>query len=129
MRSMVEGYVRRGLRVIDRNKTIVRARELRRSLSLPEGLLWQVLRQRPEGFKFRRQHPVGPYIADFYCPAAKLVIEIDGQSHDAGNRPIHDERRDEWLREQGLSVAHFSASDVMTAIDSVITGIVVACRG
>jgi very-short-patch-repair endonuclease len=44
-------------------------------MTLPEGMLWQVLRQRPDGFKFRRQHPIGRCIVDFYCPAARLVIE------------------------------------------------------
>ena len=52
------------------NDTIVRARELRRSMTLPEGLLWIELRKRPGGHKFRRQHPLGPYILDFYCASA-----------------------------------------------------------
>ena len=60
------------------NKTIVRARELRRSMSLPEGLLWQELRKRPAGFKFRRQHPFGPYVLDFFCASMRLAIEVDG---------------------------------------------------
>ena len=120
--------MRRGLPVIDRNKTIVRAREFRRSPWLPEGLLWQALRKRPDALKFRRQHPIGPYIADFYCTAARLIIEIDGQSHGMGDRPQHDERRDEWLREQGLSVIRFSGAEVMSNLGSVVTGIVTACR-
>ena len=62
-------------------RKIGRARQLRRSLSLPEAKLWTLLRTRPDGFKFRRQHPVGPYIVDFYCPEARLAIEVDGASH------------------------------------------------
>ena len=112
----------------DRNKIVVRARELRRSMTLPEGLLWRELRKRPEGLKFRRQHPIGPYIADFYCPAHRLVVEIDGQSHGMGQRPQKDERRDQWMREEGLSVIRFVASDVMSDLDSIVTAITVACR-
>ena len=73
-------------------------------MTLPEGLLWQLLRKRPGGFKFRRQHPLTPYVADFYCPAAKVVIEIDGEAHNMGDRPQHDARRDSWLRERGFRV-------------------------
>src|SRR4051794_27024263 len=59
-------------------KTVEKARRLRREMSRPEARLWPVLRTRPEGFKFRRQHPVGPYVLDFYRPGAKLAIEVDG---------------------------------------------------
>ena len=59
----------------EKNATVLQARSLRRDMTLPEGLLWQVLRSRPEGFKFRRQHPIGRCIVDFYCPAAKLAVE------------------------------------------------------
>lgn len=111
----------------DRNTAVLRARELRRSSTLPEGLLWQRLRQRPDGFKFRRQHPLGPYIADFYCPAARLVVEIDGEGHTMGKQPAHDARRDAWLRRQGLGVIRFAAGDVMKDVNSVVTAILVAC--
>ena len=96
---------------------------MRRNLTLPEGLLWQVLRRRPDGIKFRLQHPIKPYIVDFYCPAARLVIEIDGMSHDMGNRPARDARRDAWLQEKGLMTVRFSAGDVMRDLDSVVVAI------
>jgi very-short-patch-repair endonuclease len=114
--------------VIDRNAVLLKARELRRRPTLPEGMLWQVLRKRPNGLKFRRQHPFGWYIVDFYCPAAQLVVEVDGDSHSLGNNPRHDARRDRWLREQGLRVVRFGAADVMSDIDSVVTAITLACR-
>ena len=98
-------------------------------MTLPEGLLWRVLRDRPAGFKFRRQHPIGRCIVDFYCPAARLVVEVDGISHDMGDRPDRDIRRDEWLCGQGLRVLRFAASEVMSDLQSVITAIVLACRG
>jgi very-short-patch-repair endonuclease len=113
--------------IIDRNTTVLRARELRRRPTLPEGLLWQALRQRPSGLKFRRQHPLGWYIADFYCPAARLVVEVDGESHSMGANPQHDARRDDWLRRQGLRVLRFAARDVMKDLDSVVTAIILAC--
>ena len=112
----------------EKNATVLRARALRRNLTLPEGLLWRVLRERPEGLKFRRQHPIGGCIVDFYCPAAKLVIEIDGESHSMGDRPERDARRDWWLRSQGLRVLRFNAGDVMKDLQSVLTAINRACQ-
>ena len=113
----------------EKNATVLRARALRRDMTLPEGLVWQVLRQRPHGFKFRRQHPIGRYIVDFYCPAAKLVVEIDGLIHPMGNRPQYDVQRDTWLRAQGLRVTRFDAGEVMKDMDSLVTAITAACRG
>ena len=112
----------------ERNAAVLRARALRREMTLPEGMLWRVLRDRPEGFKFRRQHPIGRCIVDFYCPAAKLVIEIDGTAHAMGTNPERDTRRDAWLASQGLEVIRFAAGDVMNDLQSVVTAIVRTCR-
>jgi len=117
------------MRSPDRNETVMRARELRRKPTLPEGLLWQALKPRPNGLKFRRQHPIGWYIADFYCAAAQLIIEIDGESHIMGDRPEHDLRRDHWLRRQGLQVIRFGAADVMNDLDAVVRTIVRTALG
>lgn len=117
------------MRKVDRNSAVQKARELRRSPSPPESLLWQQLRQRPHGLKFRRQHPFGPFIADFYCPAVKLVIEVDGDSHDLGDRPALDAARDLWLREQGLRVLRFNAADVMQDVGSAVLAILREARG
>ena len=116
------------MQVSTRNEAVLRARELRRSPSPPEARLWQALRTRPGGLKFRRQHPLGPYVADFYCAAAKLLVEVDGDAHDMGDRPERDARRDAWLREQGLCVLRFLAADVMRDLDSVVTAILRAAR-
>ena len=112
----------------DKNETVLRARALRRNMTLPEGLLWRALRSRPEGLKFRRQHPIGRCIVDFYCPASRVVIEIDGMAHSMGDRPQRDERRDEWLRGQGLRIVRFAATDLLKDLGSVVTAIIVACR-
>ena len=94
--------------------TIANARRLRRALSPPEARLWSRLRIRTaERPTFRRQHPIGPYVLDFYCAKARLAIEIDGLSHDVGERPERDERRSAWLDRQGVTVMRMSAGDVM----------------
>ncbi len=111
-----------------RSAAVLRARQLRRAPTPPEYRLWQILRQRPDGFKFRRQHPLGPYTLDFYCPAVRLVVEVDGDSHRMGDNPARDERRDAWLREQGLRVIRFDAADVMRDLGSVVTAILLASR-
>ena len=87
---------------------------LRRDLTLPEVILWQALRRSAvEGLRFRRQHPIGSYILDFYCPARKLGIEIDGAVHDSPAQVAHDRRRGRWLLEQGIRIIRFNATDVL----------------
>ncbi len=102
--------------------TVKKARELRRAMTLPEVMLWQRLRGRPGGVKFRRQHPVGMYVADFYAPDAKMIVEVDGLAHDF--RVEHDAARDERLRGQGFVVVRVAASDVLRDVDGVVDGLV-----
>ena len=111
-----------------KNAAVIRARILRRATTLPEGLLWQILRTRPDGLKFRHQHPFDRCTADFYCAAAKLVIEVDGDSHSMGNRPEQDARRDAWLRSRGFGVVRFDAAEVFRDPESVVTAIVLEAR-
>jgi very-short-patch-repair endonuclease len=93
---------------------VIRARKLRREMSYPEVLLWQRLRGAPEGVRFRRQHPIGAdYTADFYCAAARLVIEVDGEIHSHGKAPTRDAVRDEYMRGRGLAVVRLTASEVL----------------
>ena len=77
-----------------KRKTVDKARQLRRALSPPEIALWQWLRTKPQGLKFRRQHPARPYVLDFYCASARMAIEVDGASHDIAEQITHDARRD-----------------------------------
>jgi very-short-patch-repair endonuclease len=72
---------------------------------------------------FRRQHPLGPYVLDFYCAKARLAIEVDGIGHDLGDRPQRDIRRDAWLAEQGIAIMRIPAGQVMRAIDDVVDSI------
>ncbi|HEV2816978.1 MAG TPA: DUF559 domain-containing protein [Allosphingosinicella sp.] len=104
--------------------TIKRARKLRREMSLPEVLLWQELRRRPAGLKFRKQHPAGPYAADFFCHEARLVVEVDGEAHDRGDRPARDAGRDAWFAERRFAVMRIPAAEVLGNLEDVIQGIV-----
>src|SRR5437867_7714125 len=80
-----------------------RARSLRRSATWAEKLVWRWLKNRRfHGWKFRRQHPVGPYCLDFFCEEARLAIELDGFQHYSTERRCRDERRDEFLRSRTL---------------------------
>ena len=103
---------------------IDRARKLRRTMSLPEVLLWEQLRKRPGGLKFRRQHPSGTYVIDFYCSDARLAIEIDGGAHDFGDRPLLDEARDAWFAQAGIATLRILAKDVLADLEAVVTHIV-----
>ena len=105
-------------------KSVHRARKFRRDLSLPEAMLWQLLRASTSGFKFRKQHPAGPYILDFFCARANLAIEIDGISHDMGDRPARDEHRDHFLREHRIDTLRIPARDVLDSFESVAQSIV-----
>ena len=107
------------------DKAYKQARRLRRELSLPEKLLW--VRLRASETRFRRQHPLGPYVLDFYCPAARLAIEVDGAAHDFGDRPGRDDRRTEWLGQQGVQVLRVPAKDVLADPDAVADAIVRLC--
>ena len=103
--------------------TAKRARQLRQNMSLPEVVLWQALRTRPAGLKFRRQHPSGPYVADFYCHEARLIVEIDSYAHETGDRPARDATRDAWFAARGLKVLRIPAHLVLHDLESVVRGI------
>jgi len=98
-----------------------RARLLRRKATEAEHILWRHLRNRNfAGYKFRRQHPVDCYILDFYCPAAKLAIELDGGGHNYRGGQIRDRTRSELLARQGISVLRFWNHQVRGELDSVL---------
>jgi very-short-patch-repair endonuclease len=101
------------------------ARRLRRNLSLPERLLW--LRIKGTDARFRKQHPVGNYVLDFYCASAKLAIEIDGAAHDFGDRPGRDEVRTVWLNGIGIDVLRVPAKDVLADPDGVADALLRLC--
>ena len=107
--------------------TMAKARTLRRQMSRPEARLWQILRTRPEGLKFRRQHPVGPYVVDFYCAGARLAVEIDGVAHEMGDNPDRDLRRDAWLSAKRIRVLRIPAADLYGDIEPAVQMILASC--
>jgi very-short-patch-repair endonuclease len=101
------------------------ARAMRRTLSPPEARLWVRLRARTPGRPaFRRQHPIGPYVADFYCAAARLVIEIDGADHAHPDRQRRDLERDRYLGAIGCRVLRIAAAEVLANPDGVASWII-----
>jgi very-short-patch-repair endonuclease len=109
--------------------TQARARTLRRSMTLPEVALWRELRTRPGGLKFRRQHPAGVYVLDFFCAERRLAVEVDGEVHSRADRPARDAERDAWLRAQGVKVIRIAAADVLGNLESVVLHILTIARG
>ena len=103
-----------------RPETLDKARDLRRRMSPAEVVLWQALRGGRLGHKIRRQHPIGPYIIDFFCAAAKLAIEIDGPSHDVEAQVAHDARRDRYLLERGVRTVRVPSALVIGDLDRVV---------
>jgi very-short-patch-repair endonuclease len=106
---------------------IARSRELRRKMTFPERLLWGRLRDgRLAGLQFRRQHPVGPYVADYLCLSANVVIELDGRSHDG--QADQDRQRQDYLERQGLRVIRFSNDSVLQNLTGVLEAIARVCK-
>jgi very-short-patch-repair endonuclease len=97
-----------------------RARDERRQLTLAEMILWRSLRDRGIGAKFRRQVPIGPYIGDFVCIHAKVVVELDGPPHEKAEQRLHDARRDQWFRAKGWRVLRFPNDPVIGGSEAII---------
>ena len=90
----------------------------------PEVMLWLRLRGVGDGLpRFRHQHAMGPYVLDFYCPAARLAVEVDGWGHNIGDQPARDKVRDAWLAARGIAVQRIPASDVLADPDGVAEGL------
>jgi len=105
-----------------------RRRALRREMTDPEKRLWRALRARQLGVKFRRQHPIGPYIADFYSREAHLVVEIDGATHSEPDAIEYDRQRDAYMRALGLDILRFTAEEVLHNLEGVCLAIQNQCR-
>ena len=98
----------------------VKARTLRKNMTRAEALLWSYLRRRAvNGAKFRHQHPIGPYIADFACVAAKLVVEVDGYTHSSAEELAHDAKRTKFIEGEGWRVLQVTNVDVYDNLDGV----------
>ena len=107
---------------MNRNKPLVRT--LRKNQTEIEGHLWQFLRGRQlGGYKFRRQHPIGAFIVDFYCPERKLAVELYGGQHADDDHIVYDENRTAILEKEGIKVLRYWDSDVLNDMNSVLVDI------
>ena len=107
----------RGLRLLETR----RARELRRLSPAAERILWARLKNRGlQGAKFVRSEPIGPYFADFACRSAKLVVEIDGETHSTDEEIAHDKRRTAFLEAEGYRVVRFSNQQVYENVEATV---------
>jgi very-short-patch-repair endonuclease len=95
-------------------------------MSLPEALLWRERRRRSLGRHIRRQHPIGPYVLDFYCDSGRLAIEVDGQAHRLAGTPEHDARRNAWLAARGIRTLRLPAVDVLKNLHQTVETIIAA---
>ena len=99
------------------------SRHNRREMTESETILWKALRGEFRGIKFRRQHPIGDYIADFLCLAEKIVIEVDGEYHNAPQQQQEDQWRTEYLERKGYKVIRFTNEEVNSDVKGVISKI------
>jgi very-short-patch-repair endonuclease len=101
---------------------------LRKNPTDPEKTFWQVVRDQQLGVKFRRQHGIGHYIADFYCAEHQLVIELDGGSHFTDEGQQYDLVRDAFFRANGLRVLRFTNQQIIQELDSVVVAVGMALQ-
>lgn len=117
----------RSLRGKTTAQTVLTARRLRRPLTGSEQALWEALRGcRLQGIKFRRQHPFGPYVLDFFCVKAQLAVELDGGIHDHADQKAYDHERSAYLEEHGLHVLRLRNEGVDEKIEDVVEKILEA---
>jgi very-short-patch-repair endonuclease len=106
------------------------AKKLRANTTLHERTLWRALKELPiEGTHFRRQAPIGPYVVDFFCPAAHLIIELDGGHHNDDETAGRDRERQRWLEKEGYRVVRFWNSEITTDLTAVLERIYVELHG
>ncbi|HTM94176.1 MAG TPA: endonuclease domain-containing protein [Flavisolibacter sp.] len=106
-----------------------RASNLRKQQTFAEEILWNYLRTKPFGFKFRRQHPYSIYILDFYCHQLKLAIEVDGSIHNEAGVKQNDEIRQKQLEEEGLTFLRFSNNQIKLRPEDVVNRIEIFLKG
>jgi len=112
--------------VFNRYKENIKRRSLRRDMPRAEIILWSRLKNKQlNGFKFRRQYSVGPYIVDFYCPCLKLVIEVDGDSHFRKGAYEYDRQREKYIEQFGVRFLRFTNLEVYNQLNDVLDEIVV----
>ena len=125
--NLGEGKVGKGKKPKLPEALLRAARELRRKATDAEKYLWSLLRNRQlAGYKFRRQHPLGRFVLDFYCHEAKLCVELDGGQHAEPAQADYDRERTVWLNREGIRVIRFWNTDVLNNIEGVLQSILIA---
>lgn len=116
-------YYEHMARFYNRPTSLVTRRVLRQTSPAPEMVLWQHLKARQFfGFKFRRQYSIGSYVTDFYCPAKRIAIEIDGESHFESQLAIeNDKARQQYIESCGIAVIRFTNQEIMKNLDGVLS--------
>lgn len=110
-------------------KSYERAKAFRKALTPPEARLWSRPKGRGvHGIKFRKQHPVGPYILDFFCAEARRAVEVGGSVHDDPKQLDHDRRRSAWLSSQGIRVIRVAALDALRELDGILEFVAMTAR-
>ncbi len=98
-----------------------KARRLRHMPTIAEQTLWKALRRNQlHKISFRRQHPIGPYVLDFYCPSKRIAIEVDGGQHATDTGQAHDQRREHWLSAKGIRILQFWNNEVLLNLNGVL---------
>ncbi|WP_076864173.1 endonuclease domain-containing protein [Bradyrhizobium mercantei] len=106
------------------------AKKLRANATPHERILWRALKELPtEGTHFRRQAPIGSYVVDFFCPAKRLIIELDGGHHNEGATAERDRERQQWLEREGYRVIRFWNSEITANLNAVLERIYVELYG
>ena len=109
-------------------KLLSLARSLRRRQTDAERVMWHLVRRRQLGAKFRRQHPIEPYVLDFYCHELRLAVEVDGAGHMQPTKRAEDHQRSAALQAQGIRVIRFTNVEVLLETDAVAEALWLACE-
>lgn len=114
-------------KIFNRRKFKSLRQKLKRESTPPEDLLWNEVRNKQLGYKFRRQHGVGNFIVDFYCSELKLAVEVDGAFHSEKSVLIRDRLRERYLESQGIIVRRYSASEIFESLEGVVMDLKEIC--
>ena len=121
---MSNPYQNDGMHKGAKSDTFSKAEYLRNNMTDAEKLLWEKLKKKETlGYRFRRQHPLGHYILDFYSHQLKLCIEVDGKYHDSKEQKLKDKERDDFLEFNGISIIRFKNEEILNDIEEVINEI------
>ncbi|MEK7188975.1 MAG: endonuclease domain-containing protein [Patescibacteria group bacterium] len=105
--------MKHSIKLLNQKDTKHRRRELRKEMTKAELVVWSVVRNNQLGHRFRRQHGIGRFIVDFYCPILKLIVEVDGEIHGEGGQPLQDKEREAYLRKFNFRIKRYHNDHVL----------------